>query len=136
MCAGHMTVFYSQSMCLSPTKEIQLFTDKMPRTPITGMLVTATAIDDPSSKIVIAVPDDPNAIPSTEHLAQHADGSAHITVDPGNHAPAMMRTVASALRADLSTVIIPNRGNGETTYNLVDATRVRTTLTFLYVSFK
>ena len=136
MCAGHMTVCYSQSTCLIPTKEIQLFTDKMPRTPITGMLVTATAIDDPSSKIVIAVPDDPNAIPSTEHLAQHADGSAHITVDPGNHAPAMMRTVASALRADLSTVIIPNRGNGETTYNLVDATRVRTTLTFLCVSFK
>ena len=132
--ARHITALYSQTPRPIPTKEIQSLTDKIPSTPISGTLVTATAIDG-SGKITLAVPDDCTVIPSTEHMAQHADGSAHITVDPGNHAPALMRTVASALRAGLSTVIIHNRGNCETTYNLEDAMRVRTTLTFLCVSF-
>jgi len=133
--AGHMTAFYSQIPHPMLTKEIQKITDKMPRTPISGMLVTAIATDDPSSKIVIAVPDDPNAIPSTEHLAQHADGSAHITVDPGKHAPAMMRTVASALRAGSAEITIPDRDKRKITYNLLtDAIRVPTILTVLCVS--
>jgi len=139
----HFTALFSPRNLSITTKEINTFNSIMPSpsTPIPGKLVTATS-EDGKSQIVFAVPIDPRAIPSTEKLAQYADGSAHITINSGKHMPSMMRTAASALRAGQTTVTLENKKNTKdeppvsTTYNLAEATSTPTTFTICGISFK
>lgn len=138
----HFTALFSPRNLSITTNEINTFNSIVPSpsTPIPGKLVAATSED--GSKIVFAVPDDPQAIPSTANLAQHVDGSAHITINSGKHMPSMMRNAARALRDGQPTVTLDNKKNTKdeptvsTTYNLAEATITPITFTIGGISFK
>ena len=113
---GHVTSDYAKTPAPITSIQLDSMNIKYSQQTIPGIMITIQATSG-NSKISIAMPLE---VVAGIHVNPDLDMSAHITMNSGVHIPALMRTVATAIRNGETSISLPHKTTKEMiTYELL-----------------
>jgi hypothetical protein len=111
---GHVTSDYAKTPATITSTQLDSFNTEYTQRMIPGVLVQATS---GKNKISLAMP---LGVVAGLHIRPDQDMSAHITMGAGVHSPALMRSVATAIRNGETSISLPHKTTKEMiTYELM-----------------
>ena len=113
-CFGHVTSDYAKTPATITSVQLDSINTRFNQRMIPGVLVQAISGKNKISLVM------PRVVVDGLHVRSDQDMSAHITMGAGVHSPALMRSVATAIRNGETSISLPHKNSGEMiTYELM-----------------